>query len=117
MEHAAHTEANSSDLNELIDEFNAKLGEGSCRGLQITPQHVPENAWRTLHAHNLARKSAARHACFESEFLQNLSKRPLWLFDPPRQVCATELSLLHGPERIQTQWWQGSAACRDYYIA
>jgi len=116
-DHASHDDASSNDLNELIDEFNARLGEGCCRGLRITPQHAPENTWQTLHAHHMSRKPAPRHAGFEAEFLQGLSKRPLWLFDPPRQVSVAELNLLQGPERIQTQWWQGSAACRDYYIA
>jgi protein ImuB len=51
--------------------------------------------------------------------------RPLWLLDPPRALssrdglplCQGQLNLLAGPERIEAGWWDGHAACRDYYVA
>jgi len=58
-------------------------------------------------------------------------QRPLWLFDPPRQVHAEELEILYGPERIQGSWWQTgkpqqhtsqhdesvAVMSRDYFVA
>jgi protein ImuB len=121
-------------MSEIIDEFNARLGDGTCSGLQTVTQHTPEGAWHAVQTHKLVKTKAAKKtrgvkgaksakspkgiaAVKEAGFLQQLSKRPLWLFDPPRQVRRTELELLHGPERVQSQWWQGAATRRDYYIA
>ena len=105
--------SNQQDMSELIDEVNAHLGEGTCRGIQTVTQHTPESAWHTVPAHRLTKYKAVP----EADFLQQLSKRPLWLFSPPRQVQRTELELLQGPERIQSQWWQSETTYRDYYIA
>jgi protein ImuB len=41
----------------------------------------------------------------------------LWLVDPPRRLAEGDFSLLAGPERIETGWWDGAEAKRDYFIA
>jgi protein ImuB len=41
---------------------------------------------------------------------------PLWLFDPPHPTDPDRLTLIRGPERIQTAWWQ-QTIWRDYYVA
>jgi len=112
----------SDDLSTLVDEFNARLGEGLCCRIEAATQHTPEHAWR---AHGTRSASSAGHSrqpalqshAHEAAYLQQLHRRPLWLFDPPRRVSSAELELLQGPERIQTHWWQGEATSRDYYIA
>lgn len=51
--------------------------------------------------------------------------RPLWLVDPPealrefhgRPQRAGPLALLAAPERIESGWWDGLDARRDYFIA
>ena len=43
--------------------------------------------------------------------------RPLWLLDPPRRIAEGEFALLAGPERIESGWWDGAEARRDYFIA
>lgn len=104
--------ATVSDVSSLIDELNARLGDGTCQSIVSMAQHAPESAWRTQPATLSATLSATHPAA--------CAKRPLWLFDPPRPVRRCELELLHGPERIQSQWWQAglsNAVCRDYYIA
>ena len=42
--------------------------------------------------------------------------RPLWLFDPPHLTRREHLTLLKGPERVKTEWWQ-QTVWRDYYVA
>ncbi|GAB3039026.1 Y-family DNA polymerase [Bowmanella dokdonensis] len=42
--------------------------------------------------------------------------RPAFLLEPP-QPLREKVRLLHGPERIQTGWWDGHAIDRDYFIA
>lgn len=105
--------ADQSDVGEIIDELNARLGDGACRGIQTITRHTPENAWQSVPSHKLVQLKPTH----EPGFFERLSKRPLWLFEPPRQVQRNDLELLQGPERIQSQWWQEQATCRDYYIA
>jgi protein ImuB len=51
--------------------------------------------------------------------------RPLWLLRTPRTLlsddgkplCPGRLRMLAGPERIESGWWDGQSARRDYYVA
>ncbi|MFD2271983.1 hypothetical protein ACFS07_14535 [Undibacterium arcticum] len=51
--------------------------------------------------------------------------RPFWLLDKPiallvrnhRPFYGSPLSMIGGPERIESGWWDGGLAMRDYFIA
>jgi protein ImuB len=52
--------------------------------------------------------------------------RPVWLLSQPQPLpergCRPwleghALQLLAGPERIESGWWDGESAARDYFIA
>ena len=47
----------------------------------------------------------------------SLGSRPLWLLEKPRPLGEGEFVLLAGPERIESGWWDGAEAQRDYFIA
>jgi protein ImuB len=58
--------------------------------------------------------------------LASTAVRPLWLWRQPlplREQASrpwldgTPLQLLAGPERIESGWWDGDLAARDYFIA
>ena len=133
MENAQH---NTQQLEDLIDELHARLGDGVCSQLQTADQHIPENAWRAItptqrkQANSKPIPSGTPNTKTSPSSGQTQTtttcgkKRPLWLFNVPQPVSAKELKLLHGPERIQTQWWSPShnthtlsSVYRDYYIA
>jgi len=124
------------DPNQVIDEINARLGEHTCCRIEAVEQHTPEHAWQTASTNSLTRTTqhtaSSRHRPKSSalkpsvtkqstpqQSLQQGPQRPLWLFDPPRRIARSELTLLQGPERMQTQWWQPNqpTTARDYYIA
>jgi protein ImuB len=52
-------------------------------------------------------------------------RRPLWLLQAPQPLDARRGRPLHrgvleleaGPERIESGWWDGADARRDYYVA
>jgi protein ImuB len=45
------------------------------------------------------------------------SDRPLWLLPEPKPLELAALTAsLSGPERIESGWWDGQDAQRDYYI-
>ena len=39
------------------------------------------------------------------------------MVEPPRRLAEGEFALLAGPERIDSGWWDGAEARRDYFIA
>ncbi|HEX7038388.1 MAG TPA: DNA polymerase Y family protein [Pseudomonadales bacterium] len=114
----------ASDLAELVDQLRARLGRDACHGLAVQDQHTPERAW--ARSTPLPRGTAVAHAAggAPSGGDSRPSRRPLWLFDPPRPLDPRRIVLLEGPERIHTGWWQhdgagdaGPGQARDYYVA
>ncbi len=92
-------------IDDLVDQLNARLGMEACHSIRVTDQHCPEQAWRKVEPFAKNGFVGKRVAC-----------RPLWLFDPPWELAREEFTVLSGPERIQTGWWQ-KAISRDYYVA
>lgn len=100
-------------LAELMDRLVARLGPRAVRGLACHADHRPELASRAGPAKPMPNAWTA------------VPPRPLWLTDPPealrevrgRPQRAGPLALLAGPERIESGWWDGNDARRDYFIA
>jgi protein ImuB len=95
-----------AESSALLDQLNARLGERACTGIAARNQHAPESAWAPIR-HRGGRNRGAT--------LPDLP-RPLWLFDPPHLTDRERLTLLKGPERLQTDWWR-QTIWRDYYVA
>jgi len=101
-------------LAELMDRLAARLGPQAVQGLACHADHRPELASRPG-----PEKPAAKAS------LPSVPSRPLWLVEPPealrelhgRPQRAGPLALLAGPERIESGWWDGFDARRDYFIA
>ncbi len=102
----------SEDWPQLVERLGARLGEEAVQGICSVAEHRPERAWRPC-------------APGESWPCARFGARPLWLLSKPRPleikgcrpVNGGVLSLLQGPERIESGWWDGSDVLRDYYIA
>jgi protein ImuB len=43
--------------------------------------------------------------------------RPLWMLAEPQPLDGWEGTLITGPERIESGWWDGHDVRRDYYVA
>ena len=104
-------------LLRLIERLQARLGPDSVVQLEPRDDYRPEHSFREL---PIGRASASRSS--ESD---NAASRPLWLLPEPiplsehqhRPVYGTPLTLLSGPERIESGWWDGQWAERDYFVA
>jgi len=100
------------DWHGLIERLRARLGNYAVSGLATGDGHRPEAAWRVS-------EPGERSPSIES------GARPLWLLPQPRRLeavgalpqCDGPLALLAGPERIESGWWDGRDATRDYYVA
>jgi len=91
----------------LIERLQARLGSEAVHGLETHPDHRPERAWAPVFP---GKES------FPKEEKKN-GPRPLWLLETPRRLAEGEFTLLAGPERIESGWWDGAEARRDYFIA
>jgi protein ImuB len=99
---------------QLVERLRARLGEAAVYGVVPIPEHRPEAAWRRVHElHPTAALPAGRN---RSQATGDGLPRPVWLLDAPLPL-AGDLILEHGPERIESGWWDGKGVARDYYIA
>ena len=101
------------DADTLIDRLRARLGHESVHGVRCVADHRPERAWQAVPPGQAHEDAVPR------------GQRPVWLLDPPRRLVVRRgvpcdgqpLSLLQGPERLDTGWWDDARVDRDYYIA
>ncbi|SEO71465.1 Y-family DNA polymerase [Aquisalimonas asiatica] len=95
----------------LWERLGARLGDEAVQGLGLVADHRPERAWQTQPSDTTGEHPAG--------------ERPLWLLPQPTPLRQQQgqpcwhgpLTLEHGPERIETGWWDGGDVCRDYYHA
>ena len=101
------------EWQQLVERLRARLGQDAVHGISARPDHRPEHAW-------YATQPGTRNMAIETRL------RPLWLIEPPQLLKAigsrphyrnAALALIAGPERIESGWWDGTDARRDYFIA
>jgi protein ImuB len=95
----------AEEWGRLTERLRARLGGARVHGLATHPEHRPERAWRVPAGEETDAREAAP------------GPRPVWLLDPPRRLEEGDFTLLAGPERIESGWWDGSDVARDYFVA
>lgn len=101
----------------LLERLRARLGEEAVRGVALCPDHRPERAWRFCapldgEGEEVSPDPSAR-------------QQPLWLLARPQPLAVRRGRPCHrGPlrlqpflQRVETGWWEGEEAARDYYRA
>jgi protein ImuB len=81
--------------------------------VRAVPAHRPEFAWETAEP---GARQRVETLC---------GNRPLWLLEPPQALPERNalpqwdgpVTLLSGPERIESGWWDGQDCSRDYFLA
>lgn len=109
---------------QLQERLHARLGAGRVHALGLQADHRPERAWRSVSAAATAMPTAGKAGASVGVSPAALP-RPVWLLPAPRQLhCRQDtpeyhgpLVLLMGPERIESGWWDGQPASRDYFVA
>lgn len=112
--------AQPTELGRLIDRLEARLGRGTCWSIRARDQHTPEAAWQPVAPlragptakPGLTARSGPRPPRATGP-APRPGRRPIWLFVPPRPIRSSQLTLLRGPERIETGWWQPDTATRS----
>ena len=107
-------------LLRLIERLQARLGPEAVTQLEPHDDHRPEHAFREVPIDDVSRTASSRRSDAGDSV-----PRPLWLLSDPiplvehqhRPVYGTPLTLVSGPERIESGWWDGQWAERDYFVA
>ena len=111
--------ARSYSIAELAERLVARIGEQSVHSFSMVAEHRPQYAWRPQSLFSDWASSTL------SEVRRHL-QRPLWMLPEPTLLPADSgyplhqgdrLTLLEGPERLETGWWDEDGISRDYYTA
>jgi protein ImuB len=97
----------SVDWDTLVERLRARLGDEAVNTVMAWPEHRPELAWRR----GESRGGEAAASC-------PAPTRPIWLLPKPQPLRARIDRFAGGDaERIESGWWDGDDARRDYRIA
>ncbi|MYA67442.1 MAG: DNA polymerase Y family protein [Gammaproteobacteria bacterium] len=103
-------------VDHLLEQLQARLGESQVRGIEAVADHRPEYASRDF-------DHAEGGETGPDTPVAGLA-RPLWLLREPRRLACRDgqplyhgpVTLVSGPERIESGWWSGDDMRRDYYV-
>ncbi len=107
-------------FTQFIELLRSRLGQEALQQLQHREDHRASHNTRSQRFSS-ANRTAQPHHTHSTPNRQ----RPLWLLDPPQALQNHRhqpqyhgpLNILHGPERLESGWWDGHDQRRDYYIA
>jgi protein ImuB len=116
-----YTSYSDCNLNQFMEQLQARLGENHVKSVSSATQHCPEHA--SLQLDYKENPNREGRAAISTEVSAN--PRPLWLLQEPKQLNINKgrlfyrkpITIVSGPERIETHWWSGVDVCRDYYVA
>ncbi len=112
---------NSGNLILFMEKLQARLGENHVKNVINIAQHCPEHASMQFdYRENFKQRPEKNN---EDDIPGN--PRPLWLLQDPIQLSINKgrlfhrkaISIISGPERLETHWWSGADVRRDYYTA
>lgn len=92
---------------ELVERLRARLGARAVHGLKVAGEHRPERSF-------LPTKPSPGD---EPWVFPRFGPRPFWLLPRPAPLARESVTLLAGPERIESGWWDGDDVRRDYFVA
>jgi protein ImuB len=90
---------------QLRERLRARLGEDAVHAIAPTGDPRPERAWRRV-------QGEAK----EIDQAPPRPPRPTWLLPRPLPLRDVGTRIVAGPERLESGWWDGEDARRDYYV-
>ncbi len=126
-------------LHHTLERLAARLGAQQVQCVQPQADHRPEcmqrwqpwgtegieNATKNRAAYAVPTSARARSDANSGVADSNMALHPTWLLPTPQRLHVKQqqphyqgpLTLLSGPQRLETGWLEGEPALRDYYIA
>lgn len=88
--------------SQLRERLRARLGDDAVYRVASAGDPRPERAWRRDNGAPVIEPV--------------LPPRPAWLLPKPMPLRGYGLRIVSGPERLESGWWDGGDARRDYYV-
>ena len=115
--------SDAESTGRLIERLQSRLGNEAVRQLSMFADHRPEKSTTTTAIHG--RQNTPRNNRQDALIPHGAGARPTWLLQKPLALITRQhkpfyqspLTLLTGPERIESGWWDDGLAARDYFIA
>ncbi len=92
---------------QLRERLRARLGDTAVYRIAPSGDPRPERAWRRAGVDDDALCATSAPA---------RPPRPAWLLPRPVPLHDHALRIVSGPERLESGWWDGDDARRDYYV-
>ena len=118
-----HTQRSGDSLHQTVERIQARLGSGAVRSVQLQADHLPEcmQRWQPW----APAPTPARTSTRAPTLHPNAAHYPCWLLEQPVLLAVQDaqphyhgaLTLLAGPQRLETHWLDAAAALRDYFVA
>lgn len=90
---------------QLRERLRARLGDDAVYRVAPAGDPRPERAWRRVEGDDARIGEAPVRP-----------PRPLWLLPQPVPLRDPRPRIVSGPERLESGWWDGDDARRDYYV-
>lgn len=90
---------------QLRERLRARLGDDAVHRVAPCGDPRPERAWRRIEGDDARIAQAPARA-----------PRPAWLLHKPVPLRDPRPRIVSGPERLESGWWDGDDARRDYYV-
>jgi len=124
-------------IGPLVERLSTRIGTTAVHGVATVADHRPQYAWRPVSVLDDIPRCATATTGYWNErdmpqLLQDLRlcsnlllRRPLWILEEPELLVTGRgepvyhgpLTLLDGPERLESGWWDEAGIARDYYVA
>ena len=128
------TQQQSTSLTQLAERLGAYIGAESVHGVMTVAEHRPQYAWSSRSAVADVPRCASVPGYQGADYSQLtemqrnnslILRRPLWMLREPELLTTRQnrpfyqgtLTLLDGPERLETGWWDDDGIARDYFVA
>lgn len=112
------TQRRRYSIAQLAERLVARIGSQSVNAMTMVAEHRPEYAWGV--------RNPLSDWSVSTLTTRDCIKRPLWMLPEPALLPTDlgyplhkgcRLTLLDGPERLETGWWDEQGISRDYYTA
>lgn len=90
---------------QLRERLRARLGDASVYRVGPAGDPRPERAWQRMQGDQASIVPAPPRP-----------PRPAWLLPVPVPLRDPSVRIVSGPERLESGWWDGEEARRDYYV-
>src|SRR5690606_30304288 len=110
----------------LRERLRAKLGDEAVYRVDVAPDPRPDRGQKRVRDDAAGASAGPVHprgcvlvpvpARRVPEDSGAIPARPAWLLERPVPLRDPRLRILRGPERLESGWWDGGDARRDYYV-